>query len=62
MACPLSTFSSTASPRAPLLPSDLLRDVFGIPRQINDETLVSTWVRITSVITTLNDFAPERPI
>ena len=29
-----------------LLSSRLLRDVLGIPAQVNDETLVNTWVQL----------------
>ncbi len=40
-----------------LLSSRLLRDVLGIPAQVDDETLVDTWVQM--LITTLADHAPE---
>src|SRR6202050_549959 len=39
-----------------LLSSRLLRDVLGIPAQINDETLVDTWVQMMA--TALADHAP----
>lgn len=40
-----------------LLSSRLLRDVLGIPAQVDDETLVDTWVRL--MIVALGDPAPE---
>ena len=40
-----------------LLSSRLLRDVLGIPAQVDDETLVDTWVKMMT--TTLADHPPE---
>jgi AcrR family transcriptional regulator len=40
-----------------LLSSRLLRDVLGIPAQVDDETLVDTWVRL--MIVALGGRAPE---
>jgi len=40
-----------------LLSSRLLRDVLGIPVQVDDETLVDTWVRL--MIVALGDPAPK---
>ncbi len=42
-----------------LLSSRLLRDVLGIPLQVDDEQLVDTWVRM--MVAALDDFAPETP-
>jgi len=42
-----------------LLSSRLLRDVLGIPAQVDDETLVDTWVGL--MLRTLERRAPERP-
>jgi AcrR family transcriptional regulator len=41
-----------------LLSSRLLRDVLGIPAQVDDETLVDTWVRL--MIVALGDPGPDR--